>query len=173
MRLIPASLEPPPSLEEFLRELGDGDSGFGGTKYKDAADYIEPYLQGLIDQAAGKLPDPSWVPMTTFWLLDDDGVVVGMSRLRHELSAELLNKGGHIGYYVRPASRGRGYGHGILALTLEEARRLGIDRALLTTHSDNLRSIRTIEGHGGKLEDERFDPESGKPYRRYWIDLTR
>jgi predicted acetyltransferase len=109
--------------------------------------------------------------MTTFWLLDDSKEIVGVSRLRHRLTASLLEDGGHIGYYIRPAYRGRGHGHELLALTLVEARKLGIQRALLTISSTNTPSIRIAERAGGVLEDERVDAE-GVPYRRYWIDLA-
>jgi predicted acetyltransferase len=109
--------------------------------------------------------------MTTHWLLDDAGVVAGVSRLRHRLTPELLNDGGNIGYYIRPAYRGKGHGKTILALTLIEARKLGLERVLLTVRIGNQPSIRVIETNNGILEDERTDPE-GFPYRRYWIDLT-
>jgi predicted acetyltransferase len=92
-----------------------------------------------------------------------------MSRLRHELNDVLLYHGGHIGYYVRAAVRGRGYGTVLLALTLAKGRTLGIERFLLTVDSDNAPSIRVIEGNGGLLEDERVDRETGRRFRRYWI----
>jgi predicted acetyltransferase len=123
-----------------------------------------------MDMSDGINLKPGWVPMTTHWLLDDAGEVVGVGRLRHRLTPALLEDGGHIGYYVRPTHRGKGYGTEILRLLLVEARKLGIDRALLTVHSDNGASIRVIERNGGVLEDERTDPE-GVPYRRYWIAL--
>ena len=109
--------------------------------------------------------------MTTCWLVDDGGVIAGVSRIRHSLTARLLAHGGHIGYYVRASYRGQGHGTQILALTLIEARKLGLERVLLTVDSDNLPSIRVIETNGGVMEDERVDSE-GLRYRRYWIDLT-
>jgi predicted acetyltransferase len=42
---------------------------------------------------------------------------------------------------------------------------------LITTNSDNAPSIRVIETNGGVMEDERID-DTGKPYRRYWIETT-
>src|SRR5690606_29502328 len=126
------------------------------------------FLGRLVAHARGVDLPAGWVPATTFWLLDDEGQVAGMSRLRHRLNETLLNHGGHIGYYVRPGARGRGYGTQILALTLAEGRRLGIQRFLLTVRTKNAASIRVIEANGGVMEDERID-EDGIPFRRYWI----
>jgi predicted acetyltransferase len=120
--------------------------------------------------AAGRnLPD-GWVPMTTFWLVDESGAVVGVSRVRHSLTPFLRKHGGHIGYYIARERRGKGYGTQILTLTLAEARRLGLDRVLLTVNSDNERSIRVIERNGGVMEDEGIDETTGKLHRRYWIE---
>jgi predicted acetyltransferase len=32
--------------------------------------------------------------------------------------------------------------------------------------------LRVITANGGMLEDERLDVETGRPFRRYWIDLN-
>jgi predicted acetyltransferase len=171
MQLIAASLDPPYGLEAFLREVGAGESGFGGTEFVTQSMTLADYLRRLVDYAAGRNLDDGHVPSTTFWVLDEAGGVIGLVRLRHELNDVLLRTGGHIGYYLRPAARGRRYGTEMLRLALVEARRLGIDRALLTVNADNLPSIRVIERNGGVMEEESPHPEDGRPYRRYWIDL--
>ncbi len=168
MRLIKASLQPPEGLEAFLLELGDGENGFGGTDYAPGKESLQQFLQRLIDRDEGKVP-AGFVPASTFWLVDNDGSVLGMSRLRHHLNDALLEHGGHIGYYVRPGARGRGCGNVVLRLTLAEGRNRGIQRFLLTVRSDNLPSIRVIEHNGGVMEDERIEHETGIPFRRYWI----
>jgi predicted acetyltransferase len=172
MRLVKVSLEPPPGLGDVYRELGPSENGFFGESNVAAGTLPMPeHLRGLVDMSEGRNLRPGWVPMTTHWLLDDSEVLVGVSRLRHRLTPELLNDGGNIGYYVRPAYRGKGHGKTILSLTLVEARSLGLERVLLTVRTGNLPSIRVIEANGGVLEDERVDAE-GLAYRRYWIDLT-
>ena len=50
---------------------------------------------------------------------------------------------------------------------LDEAHTLGLDRVLLVCYVDNLASAKTIEHHGGVLEDIRHT-ELGT-VRRYWI----
>ena len=52
---------------------------------------------------------------------------------------------------------------------LGEARRLGLDRVLVVCEVDNAASAKTIERHGGVL-DEVQDTEHGA-VRRYWIKL--
>ncbi|MFC4068256.1 GNAT family N-acetyltransferase [Actinoplanes subglobosus] len=113
-------------------------------------------------------PEDGWVHCTYRWVINDDEVV-GAIALRHELNDSLLDVGGHIGYGVRPVARRRGLASWALGTMLDEARRLGMDRVLLTCKTDNVASARTIEGHGGLLEDVR-DTGSGKS-KRYWIPL--
>jgi predicted acetyltransferase len=172
MQLVKASLDPPPGLQELAIELNGGRMAF--TWDNDLANgrlSIQAFTQLLVDMEAGRSLREGWVPMTTCWLVDDGGVIAGVSRIRHSLTPRLFADGGHIGYYVRAAYRGQGHGTQILALTLIEAKKLGLDRVLLTVDSDNEPSIRVIERNGGLMEDERTD-EDGVRYRRYWIDLT-
>jgi len=172
VQLRKASLEAPAGLLDLIREIGEGEGGFRGEReLLSGALTLEAFLGQLVAWSAGRGLPEGWVPFTTYWLLDQRQTVVGVSRLRHSLNAALLEHGGHIGYYVKASARGKGYGRAILALTLEEARRLGLDRVLLTVDSGNRPSIRVIEANGGVLEDERIAPESGRPFLRYWIEL--
>jgi predicted acetyltransferase len=171
MRLVAASLEPPLGLAEFL-DAARADHWLFESDLPYIDQGIEHFLQRHVDFAAGKnLPD-GWIPATTFWLLDNRDRAVAMGNLRHQLTPQLLSRGGHIGYYVMGPERGRGYGTQVLALTLIQARGLGLDRVLVSADSDNERSLRIIERNGGVLEDERIDETSGRPYRRYWIELS-
>lgn len=110
----------------------------------------------------GREWDPTKVPSDYWWITEGDEVV-GFLAIRHRLNDHLLTEGGHIGYSVRASRRRQGHAKRALALALERAAELGIDRALVTCHDDNLASIGTIESQGGVLEDVR----DGK--RRYWI----
>jgi len=83
MRLVPVSLDPPPGLEEVLRQLGLGENGFVGTGQPVDTSTLSSYLRGPVDMADGVNLKPGWVPTTTYWLLDDAGDVAGLSRLRH------------------------------------------------------------------------------------------
>ena len=173
MRLVACTLEAPPGLLDAYRELGPAENGFGGDMDVAAGTLpMRDHLQRLMDMSAGHNLQPGYVPMTSFWLLDDSGEMVGVSRLRHYLTPRLFNDGGHIGYYVRPGFRGRGLGRELLAQTLPFARSLGLSRVLLTVDAVNSASVCVVESNGGTVEDERTDLE-GVRYRRYWIDLGR
>lgn len=95
--------------------------------------------------------------------------IVGMIDLRHRLNDFLAEYGGHIGYSVRPDERRKGYAKWMLAHVLPEARKIGLDRVLVTCDDDNEGSRRTIEANGGVFE--RKTELEGDILRRYWIDL--
>jgi len=109
------------------------------------------------------------VPATTYWLVRDDGVVLGSCRLRHRLNEALWQDGGHIGYDIRPSCRNRGYATEMLALVLEEARRRGLDWVLLTVDPSNRPSVRVIEKNGG----ERIGKAEESGYLQFRIRLDR
>ncbi|HMB08301.1 MAG TPA: GNAT family N-acetyltransferase, partial [Isosphaeraceae bacterium] len=75
----------------------------------------------------------------------------GVSNLRHALTDKLRREGGHVGYGVRPSRRGQGLATAMLALTLEKARALGIDRVLITCGKENVSSAKVIRKNGGRL----------------------
>jgi predicted acetyltransferase len=171
MKLLAATMEPPPGLVDLLTDLGDGENGFMGTLYAKGQVSLEGYLRQCCDGPDATKLKPGFVPQTTFWLLDDEGVAVGMVRVRHYLNDRLLIRGGNIGYFIRRDQRGKGYGREALRLALVEFRKLGASRALITVHPDNIASIHVVEANGGQLENEIVDPETGLHHKRFWIDL--
>lgn len=126
------------------------------------------FLAGVARFEAGEnLPDDR-VRMTWYWLLRGDRIVAS-SRLRHALIPVLMLDGGNIGYEVRPSERRQGIGRRLLALTLDEARRVGLSRVLLTTLPTNVGSIAVIEANGGVFADTSVSPRTGATMNRYWI----
>jgi predicted acetyltransferase len=110
-----------------------------------------------------------WVPASTLFLLRG-GKFIGRVSIRHRLNDFLLRIGGHIGYYIRSDERGKGYGSRILAMAMEESRRLGLTRVLVTCDEGNIASRKIIEKNGGLLEN--VEPTKDGPLkRRYWIAL--
>ena len=92
-----------------------------------------------------------------------------MIDIRHRLNEYLLQFGGNIGYSVRPSQRRKGYATEMLALALEECRKLGLNRALVTCDKTNIGSAKTIQKNGGVLENEVL--EGDRITQRYWIAL--
>jgi predicted acetyltransferase len=111
----------------------------------------DPYAYAALlnDRAAGRNLPEDWVPADTFWIVNEDEVV-GQCDVRHRLTAQLRTVGGHIGYLVHPAHRGRGIATFALRECLAVAARLGIAEALLTCDNANIASIRVIEKCGGR-----------------------
>lgn len=89
--------------------------------------------------------------------------------IRHYLTDALLYTGGHIGDGVRPSERRKGYATAMIALALDECRKLGLDRVLMTCDKTNVGSAKSIIKNGGVLENEVLD--DGVLEQRYWIDL--
>lgn len=128
------------------------------------------YLQRLEEWCSGS--QPGLVP-ATFLVAEVDGHLVGRTSVRHHLNHQLRISGGHIGYAVRPAYRGRGYAHQILRQSLLVAGAHGVRRALLTCADRNLASRAVIERAGGQLEAVAAPRPGAAPERRYWVDVPQ
>jgi predicted acetyltransferase len=130
------------------------------------------YCRQMEDYRHGRnLPD-GWVPASMFWCMAGERMM-GTLSLRHELNDLLREAGGHIGYSIRPSERNKGYMTKFLRMGLEEARKVGLERVLITCADSNLASARVIEKCGGVLEDKRDTELHGDDLtRRYWIDLS-
>ena len=135
---------------------------------------FERYIAGITAQT-GNITLPNGevvpkVPFTLWWLVEGDEFI-GEVSIRHRLNPWLLQEGGNIGYGIRPSRQRRGYGRLILALALEECRRLGLERVLVTALAANPGSVRIIEANGGRLDNEIDAPSGDGLLRRYWITL--
>ncbi|MCP3917008.1 MAG: GNAT family N-acetyltransferase [bacterium] len=133
-------------------------------------DFYE-FLSRLAAHSAGIGLGEGLVPHSTFWLVDPEGEVVAVSNLRHRLTDNLRRVGGHIGYGVRPSRRREGHATEILRLTLLEAKRIGVEQALLTCSKGNHASARTIQKNGGVFEGEDFVAAEDAVVQRYWIAI--
>lgn len=150
--------------DEWGRDTHQDGTGLHETDDVDSVDGFAAWVARLHREAVA--PDEGRVPATYWWIFDGD-TYLGAITLRYELNDFLLNAGGHIGYGVRPSARRRGIATWALGEVLGVARRAGLPRALVCCDDSNVASARTIEHHGGVLEDVR-DTELGRT-RRYWI----
>jgi predicted acetyltransferase len=154
----------------FRRALGewDGSSGFLFYQGFEPGMTFADYLDLLAANERGERLPPGFIAATTLGAFVGEDLV-GRASIRHRLTEFLLNTGGHLGYGVVPSFRRRGYATEILRQTLPLAKKLRIDRALVTCDDDNIGSIRVIEVNGGVLEDKRPQPGTDVLKRRYWI----
>ena len=112
------------------------------------------------------------VPSSTFFCLDEDrNIMVGAVNIRHYLNESLLLNGGHIGDGVRPSERRKGIATKMIALALDECRKLGIEKVLMVCDKDNIGSAKSIINNGGVLENE--VEVDGVVEQRYWINNTK
>jgi predicted acetyltransferase len=167
LRLRPVRAGDEAAFRSAHAELAAEDFPFG-LFYEPTAPW-EPFWRGLEDQRRGVDLPEGLVP-ATFLLADVAGAIVGRTSIRHELNDYLAREGGHIGYAVLAAHRGRGYATEILRQSLIIARAVGVDRVLITCADDNLASARVIERCGGVFESLVETTGGGPPTRRYWID---
>lgn len=132
--------------------------------YRDFDYYLEN-LERKVEQD-GRVPD------SVFFCLDvDRDIFVGAVNIRHYLNESLLFTGGHIGDGIRPSERRKGYATAMIGLALEECKKLGIHRVLMTCDKDNIGSAKSIMNNGGVLENEVVN-EEGVLEQRYWISLS-
>ncbi len=161
-------------LEAIAENLDQDEVGFGmlGEYYKElgSPETFEDYVQVRKDHSEGRnLPD-GWIPATTYWLIDGDEFI-GETNLRHELTDFLRKVGGHVGYWIRPSKRKKGFGTKILELVLKKAREMSMKRILVTCDEDNVGSKKIIEANGGVFEKAN-DMGKGKPKKLlFWISL--
>jgi predicted acetyltransferase len=179
MRLVRPDILYRDSFLEALREYEEGPlagerrktipNHYEGLSSPKLSEDFQSYVDGLLAQE--KLAAQMLVPSTVFWLIEGE-CFIGRVSVRHYLSERLLLMGGHIGYDIRPSQRNQGYGTKILAMALPEAKRLGIERVLVTCDDNNEGSRRIIEKNGGTLENIVEVEGLPRPKRRYWITLT-
>ncbi len=169
VRLIEPSIAFETAYREMLQEwLETGEPLIPFVLKNDPEDFatlvaqLEGYKSGL------GIPD-TFVPHSTFWLIDDANDIIGVVNIRHRLTDSLLKEGGHIGYGIRPLKRKKGYATLILALALLEAQKLGIDKVLVTCDEQNTGSVKTILNNNGVLFERKMI--NNVPKLSFWISL--
>ena len=109
----------------------------------------------------------------TFLLIrESDNKIVGTINVRWNLSEEMLQFGGHIGYGIIPTERRKGYNKINLYLGMIEAKKVGLEKVMLDCDVNNLGSDKTLKALGGKLERTEIDPSDGILTNVYWFDVN-
>ena len=142
---------------QLQTSFGPNENGFINNAYSYTFAEFLDYVKKCEKTSLGiDLPE-SYVPATVFILESDEHEYVGIFNLRHKLNETLRNGAGHIGYGISPNYRKKGYATQGLALVLQEAKKIGIDEALLSVNKKNLGSLKAQQKNGAVIyrEDEK------------------
>lgn len=159
------------AMAEFAAEGrgGEQDESMIGSDLREqtkgwaASEGFARYVASLRADALEGTPRRSgFVPCSTWWWIDGE-TWLGRIALRHRLTSNLLEAGGHIGYDVRASARRQGHATAMLRAVLPHAYEMGIEEVFVTCDVDNVASRRVIETNGGRLEDQRVNK------LRFWV----
>lgn len=150
-------------IYSMLQDIAQDENGFINSVHGITFEEFKVWLEesnclslekGLID---------GWkVPTTIYWLYID-GQPVGMGKIRHFLTNQLKEEGGHIGYVICEAERNKGYGKIILKELVNQASAMRIDSVLLTIRKNNIYSLKVALDNEGKIIRENE--------KRYYIKI--
>jgi len=169
MELIFPTIEHKEAAWAFRQEHIDHEEQHihGGSGLRDAKTY-EGWLKKN-EALAARIPTEQLVRSTLYFGIED-GKIVGILQIRHNLNQFLRDTYGNIGYGVRPTERRKGYASQMLALALERCRLLGLKEVLISCGKTNEASAKTITKNGGVFARE-FTEADGRIVQQYWITL--
>lgn len=170
-KVLPSDLE---AVREYRQEFLDHGSSMDGCSNLRRFENMDDWYDWIQKMEHQETCAEGWVPDTQFLSIrPEDGRLIGMLDIRHELNQILLELFGGIGYSIRPSERGNGYATEQLSLALKICASMGMDRVLITCHRENTASARTIVKNGGIFENEVVDHRNGEILQRYWIRLSK
>lgn len=142
----------------FVHDIPADENGFINDYPDIARPDFDDALDTLIANSNGeKLPE-GYVPATTYFLWHDNDIA-GEFQLRHHLCPSLIEGAGHIGYYIAPEYRGKGFATEGLRLIIEEAKQIvPEDEIYLRVRKSNPASLKVMQKNCGYIHHE--DDES-------------
>ena len=149
----------------FKQEFIDnGENTINGSELLDRMESYDEWLKSVTDNISEETVNPSWVVTDTYFAFDDNGRIVGIIDLRHELN-DFLKDFGNSGYSVRPSERRKGYATQMLGLIVKRAEEIGLERLQLSVERTNEPSVKTIIKNNGKYERSfEFEGEEADVY---------
>ena len=177
LKLVKPNKKYLPSVYEAIEEYKADCSKFDLSSVKAmiaAADNdFAEYFDMVEKNSRGMDLKPGYVPNTVYWLINDDKYI-GTFDLRHGLTPNLKQIGGHIAYEIRPSERRKNYACKGLELCLQKAREMKIEQVLVTCDDENVASygvMHKVMLKVGGYEDTPFETQ-GLIERRVWINTS-
>ncbi|MFD0695125.1 GNAT family N-acetyltransferase [Paenibacillus sp. GCM10027628] len=98
VRLVKPSIELEQAYLSFYEEWIQSSENIVPWVVEENQKDFSAYVRFLLDGEKEELVKDGWVPHSTYWLLHNEGKIVGAVNIRHRLTPYLLERGGHIGY---------------------------------------------------------------------------
>lgn len=171
IRLMPPTEAYMEQLIDYRTRFMESQEDSGGCGMLLECDTIAEWLRTTRAMTDPATCPKDMVPSDCYMAIrQSDDRLVGMIDLRHHIDHPILGTwGGHIGYSVHPAYRRKGYATRMLQLNLDNARKLGLQRVMVTCDDGNIGSEKTILNNGGVYE--KSVPVDGRMVKRFWIEL--
>lgn len=150
-------------IYNMLQDIAKEENGFINSVHGKTFEEFKAWLEESNHISLEKRLIDGWkVPTTIYWLYIDDKPV-GMGKIRHFLTKQLREVGGHIGYVICGDRRNKGYGKIMLRELVNQASTMGIDSVLLTIRKNNIYSLKVALDNEGKIIKENE--------KRYYIEI--
>ena len=138
----------------LCKSFPENENGFENPVFDIKREDFDEYLIKRKNSSTGIGLKEGYVEDTVYILEDDNNEYVGIFNLRHRLNENLKNGAGHIGYGIAQKYRNKGYATKGLALTLIEAKKLGIEEVYLSTNKTNKESLKVQLNNGAYIHHE-------------------
>lgn len=139
---------------KLVRDMPENENGYVNRFHCIGRQAFDKALYEMIEWSNGIGLPSGYVPDTTLFIWNDLELI-GQARVRHRLTDQLRNGSGHIGYWIAPQFRNKGYGTEALRLILDFAEKTVPEEEIyLRVGRDNAASLRIIIKNGGRIETQ-------------------